>query len=153
MGLSNANNKPNDSLYTPNWIFEKLNCIFDLDPAHPNHKTNVPTISYYTEEGSPNGLTGEWFGFVWLNPPFRGAGIWADKFIEHNNGIMLCQMSKAKWFWNVWDKSDAIIAIPENVKFINSDGKNQTIFMPTCLIAMGERAVKVLEQSSIGKVR
>lgn len=151
MGISRNNNEANDSLYTPNWIFEKLNCIFDLDPAHPDHKTNVPTLTYYTEK--QDGLKQDWQGFIWLNPPFRGAGIWADKFIKHNNGIMLCQMSKAKWFWNVWDKADVITAIPENVKFVNTEGKNQTIFMPTCLIGMGEKAVKILERSGIGKVR
>jgi hypothetical protein len=151
MGISNANNKPNDSLYTPSWIFEKLGCIFDLDPAHPDHKTDVPTLSYYTEK--QDGLNQEWDGFVWLNPPFSQLGVWAEKFIKHNNGIMLCQMSKAKWFWNVWDKADAIVAIPKNVKFVNTEGKNQTIFMPTALIAMGDLAVSKLKQSGIGTVR
>jgi hypothetical protein len=151
MGLSNANNASNDNLYTPNWIFESLNVEFDLDPAHPKHKTNVPTKDFYTEEN--NGLALAWYGFVWLNPPFRGSAVWADKFISHNNGIMLCQMSKSKWFWNVWDKADTILAIPNNLKFENIDGATQTIFMPTCLVGMGKQASNILIDSNIGKVR
>ena len=151
MGLSNANSEPNNSLYTPNWIFEKLSVDFDLDPAHPDHPTNVPTDNYYTE--AQDGLKQDWYGFVWLNPPFRGVQEWAQKFIQHNNGIMLVQISKAKWFWQVWDAADAIAVIPNNLKFEKTDGKTQTIFMPTCLVAMGDKAVKVLTNSGIGKVR
>jgi hypothetical protein len=151
MGLSRNNNEPNDSLYTPSWIFEALKVEFDLDPAHPDHKTNVPTKDYYTEIN--DGLALAWYGFVWLNPPFRGSGIWADKFIAHNNGIMLCQISKSKWYWNVWDKAEAIVAIPNNLKFEKTDGTTQTIFMPTCLVAMGDKGKQALINSGIGKVR
>jgi len=151
MGLSRNNNEPNDSLFTPNWIFEALNTTFDLDPAHPAHKTNVPTTDYYNENN--DGLFLAWYGFVWLNPPFRNSGVWADKFIRHNNGIMLIQMSKSKWFWNVWDKADVVLVVPNNLKFERSDGSYQTIFMPTCLIGMGEKAKETLLNSNIGRVR
>jgi len=151
MGLSHSNNASNDSLYTPKVIFEALGVKFDLDPAHPNHPTEVPTKDYFTELN--DGLALAWYGFVWLNPPFRKSAPWVDKFIEHNNGIMLCQMSKSKWFWNVWEKADVIQVIPQNLKFLNKEGKGQTIFMPTCLVGMGEKAVEVIKNSNLATAR
>ena len=54
--------------YTPPHIFDGLG-IFDLDPASPvGGVAWIPALQYYTLED--DGLTSDWFGRVWLNPPY-----------------------------------------------------------------------------------
>lgn len=56
---------------------------FDLDPCgEAFHKT---ADAIYTEKGLEN----EWFGRVWLNPPYSEVGQWLDKLVRHDNGIAL----------------------------------------------------------------
>lgn len=151
MSNSRSTNEANDELYTQNWIFEKLACEFDLDPAHPEHPTNVPCKKYYTKKD--NGLEQKWEGLVWLNPPFRNPKEFIQKFIEHNNGIALVGMSRSKAFNELWNKADGITLLPSQLRFDNASGKSQSIFMPCVLVAMGDRAVRVLTNSGIGHVR
>jgi hypothetical protein len=144
-------NKANDELYTQQWIFEALRLQFDLDPAHPDQKTNVPCTRYFTEE--INGLKQDWKGLVWLNPPFRNPKEFIEKFIKHNNGIALVGMSRSKAFKDLWENAAAIVLLPSQLKFDNSNGKTQTIFMPCVLVAMGDKGKQALTNSGIGKVR
>ena len=55
--------------YTPPNIFETLNLEFDLDPASPENKPEyIPVKSWYSIKD--NGLEKDWYGRVWLNPPY-----------------------------------------------------------------------------------
>ena len=145
-------NPKNDEFYTPRFIFDALGCLFDMDVASPvDNKTNVPAITKLTE--NENGLETEWIGFVWMNPPFSKAEPWVDKFLKHNNGIALLPMSKAKWFSRVWFSTDGILLLPSNFKFDKPDNLRSDIFMPTVLIALGNKALACLISSDLGKVR
>lgn len=60
------------------WLEERFGFIPDLDAAASadNHKAPL----YFTED--QNGLFQEWFGKVWINPPFGSAlPSWIDKAI------------------------------------------------------------------------
>jgi len=71
-----------DVWLTPLWIVEALG-NFDLDPCGESyHKT---ANSIYTESG----LEKEWFGKVWLNPPYAEADVWMRKLKQHNCGTAL----------------------------------------------------------------
>lgn len=57
--------------YTPKYIFDALNCEFDIDVAAPKNRSRcfVPAKKYITS-GS---LKKDWgVAFVWMNPPFGG---------------------------------------------------------------------------------
>ena len=153
IGTRQKKGKPkNDEFYTPKFIFDALGCEFDMDVASPvNNQTNVPAKTKLTE--NENGLETEWIGFVWMNPPFSKPEPWADKFSKHNNGIALLQISKAKWFNQVWLVADGILLLPSNFKFDKPDNLRGDIFMPTVLIASGDKALKYLINSDLGKVR
>ena len=78
--------KPNQGA-TDIWL-TPLNIIntlgpFDLDPCGESHHPTANTI--YTQ----GGLEREWFGRVWLNPPYSAVETWLNKLIEHGNGIAL----------------------------------------------------------------
>lgn len=149
--------------YTPRYIFDALGCAFDLDPAHPGFDVIdwIP-VDHLLSSG---GLEEEWFGFVWLNPPFGGRnGLvpWIDKFFEHGNGIMLVpDRTSAPWWQSAAARADAILFVDGKIKFISQDGEpGRSPAQGTCLMAAGARAIgalclaaeKGLGITTIGKV-
>jgi hypothetical protein len=61
--------------YTPKWIFETLDLQFDLDVASPSGGIpHIPAKQYFTQKD--DGLAQDWFGRVWMNPPFSKAKPW-----------------------------------------------------------------------------
>jgi len=145
-------NPKNDEFYTPKFIFDGLNCTFDLDVASPvANKTNVPAKNKYTSK--ENGLVQNWKGFVWMNPPFSKAEPWVNKFIEHFHGIALLPTSKAKWFYKLWHSDCSFVLLPSNFKFDKPDDLRADIFMPTVLVGAGQYADQILLNSGLGKVR
>ena len=61
---------------------------FDLDPCSPILRPWDTAKYHYTV--SDNGFIKEWFGRVWLNPPYgRGMYEWMNKLAAHGNGIGL----------------------------------------------------------------
>ena len=74
-----------DNWPTPKYVFDKLNeeFHFDLDVCADdlNHKCE----RYYTKE--INGLSQEWKGICWMNPPYgRAIGQWVKKAYESSVG-------------------------------------------------------------------
>lgn len=83
-GISNEN----DEWYSPSWIFRALSIEFDLDPCSPGAPpSTVPAKRHMTKVD--NGLTADWAGSVWLNPPFSGKRAWYERMVTHGHGIAL----------------------------------------------------------------
>jgi hypothetical protein len=142
--------KTSDDYYTPKWIFDALGLEFDTDPAQPIGGCSwIPVKRYYTIVD--DGLSQEWVGRVWCNPPFSKPALWIDKFITHGNGIMLVTFSRSKSFINLWNKSDGIAALPSDLKFQTPSNGEKGIYMPTALFAMGADNVEALKV--FGRVR
>lgn len=140
----------NDSQYTPKWIFDRMGIEFDLDVAAPlSDKTHVPARKCYTE--LDDGLAQNWFGRVWMNPPYSNLSPWIRKFLAHGNGVGLVCVSKSLAFEELWNQADGIVFLDPRIEFDLPNGKSQKIFMPTVLMAMGSDNVDVIAQ--IGKVR
>jgi len=77
-----------DEWYTPSWLFKSLGVAFDLDPCSPGAPpSSVPAKVHLTKV--ENGLTADWQGAVWLNPPFSGKRPWYERMVEHGYGIAL----------------------------------------------------------------
>jgi hypothetical protein len=140
-----------DEWYSPKLVFDALNVEFDLDVAHPKQKTDVPAKRYFTIDD--DGLSQEWCGLVWMNPPYSKPTPWVDKWLKHGNGLALVPFSKSLWFNKLW-LSDAIcVSLPPNLKFTTPDGKNKQIFMQCGIWAIGDLAKSILVNSELGKVR
>jgi len=78
----------NDEWYSPSWMFRALSIEFDLDPCSPGvPPSTVPAKRHLTK--AENGLTAEWHGSVWLNPPFSSKRAWYERLIAHGDGIAL----------------------------------------------------------------
>jgi hypothetical protein len=141
---------------TPPEIFEALGCRFDLDVAAPvNGPLHVPTSRWF----SSHGLEQDWFGFVWMNPPFGGRnGIrpWLAKFLGHDNGIALTpDRVSAPWFQEAWDRPDAILFTPKTPFLLPDGSKAGNPAFGNALWGCGEEAVSALvraEASGFGKL-
>ncbi len=137
-----------DEWYTPAYIFQALNCQFDMDVASPGaDKTPwIPAHVFITK----NSLAIPWKGFVWMNPPFGGRNAlvpWLNKFIAHKNGICLVPDRTSAPWWQRWAPSmDAILFVCPKIKFINSFGKQGcSPAQGTCLGAIGEYGNNILQ--------
>jgi hypothetical protein len=138
-----------DEWYTPPHVFEALGERFDLDVAAPWQTTHVPADATFNQ--AHDGLAQEWFGFVWMNPPFGGRNAivpWLDKFFAHGNGIALTpDRTSAPWFWDAWGKADAVL-FTRKIRFLRPDGTEGV--SPSCgttFWAAGDRAAAALHRA------
>lgn len=116
-GLDNPSHEGKTNTWlTPLWIIEELG-KFDFDPCGFNgHKTAKQILFPPT-----NGLNEQWFGRVWLNPPYgKETGIWLEKLSQHGNGIALVfGRTETTWFQSA--KADLIFTIKGRIKFLKPD--------------------------------
>ena len=135
--------------YTPKWIFDAIGLQFDLDPCQPEGGVPwIPATSYYTI--ADNGLSSEWHGRVWLNPPYgKFTKDWLAKMHQHRNGIsLLFARTDCAWFHDYCAKADAILFLQGRIKFV--DGLQATggsgAGSGSMLIAWGDECVAALEK-------
>lgn len=133
--------------YTPKWIFDCLGIEFCLDPCQPKGGIDwIPAKKYYTIED--DGLSSEWRGKVWLNPPYgKETGEWLKKMHEHRNGVSLVfSRTDCKWFHSYVTQADAILFLRGRVKFVDGLGKTggSGAGSGSMLIAWGEECVAAL---------
>lgn len=143
----------NDEWYTPPEIIHSLG-EFDLGPATSleAYRLNQSAKHFYTVW--ENGLKQEWFGRVWLNPPYSNPlqEQFLMKMAEHNNGIALVFAKvEAKWFHHVvFQHAIAIKFLYSRVKFFKPDGTQG--LQPrhgSMLVAYGEENARILLSNSL----
>jgi hypothetical protein len=131
--------KGSDNRYTPKWLFEKLNLHFDLDVAAPiGGAPNVPSSKFLTIED--DGLSVDWLGLVWCNPPYSNPTPWIKKFREHKNGCALIPTSNGKWFHELYNDKNIVMRPIPRMKFDMPDGSTMKGTTPfVCwIVGIGE---------------
>jgi hypothetical protein len=135
---------------TPPELVKKLG-KFDLDPCVPIQPPFVHAKNNYNL--NDNGLSKEWFGRVYMNPPYcKGMEVWIEKLKNHGNGIALIfARTETKLFFNhIWNDAHAILFVKGRIKFYNINGEQKgTPGAPSVFIAYGEENVIALENSTI----
>src|SRR5262249_49546647 len=96
----------------------------------------------------------DWFGLVYLNPPFDRyeVGSWIAKLAAHGNGICLTHARcEAGWFEPIWERAAAILFLADRIKFCRADGTEQPANSgaPAVLAALGAEAVSRLHRCGI----
>lgn len=142
----------NDEWLTPPEIIQNLG-EFDLDPANAINNPFKTANESYTD----GGLKKEWFGRVWLNPPFNRyqRPKWMKRMAEHNNGIMLipaaCETDA--FYKYVWGCASAILFLKGRPHFykINGEKAKANSGCTICLIAYGKENSESLCNSKLGQ--
>lgn len=141
-----------DEWYTPKYIFDALECRFDLDVASPaGHATHVPADRFITA----NSLQTEWRGFIWMNPPFGGRNSlipWLERFAVHSDGIALVpDRTSAPWFQYIFGHAQLALFISPKVKFERPDGSlGKSPSTGTVLLSIGGRGSEALKRAHLG---
>lgn len=122
--------------YTPSEVLESARAVlgnFDLDPASCEEaQENVNADRFYSEQD--DGLSQEWHGKVWLNPPYSKTNgksnqdIWSQRLIaEYRAGnvseaILLVKAALGyKWFEELF-REWPVCFLRERLSFIKEDG-------------------------------
>jgi hypothetical protein len=140
-----------DEWLTPPEIIKALG-PFDMDPCSPINRPWSTAKIHYTV--SDDGLSKQWNGTVWLNPPYGPeTGKWLQKLAEHGNGIALIfARTETEMFHRfVWDKADAILFLAGRLYFhtITGERAKANAGGPSVLIAYGSSNVERLRSCGI----
>lgn len=145
----------NDEWLTPKWVLDPLGA-FDLDPCASVVRPWDTAAKHYTIDD--DGLSQEWSGRVWLNPPFHRylRPKFMQRMAEHNNGIMLipaaCETRPFREF--VWGKASGILMLDRRPHFMNTAGveAKANSGCTICLVAYGKLNLRWLKSSGLGVV-
>jgi hypothetical protein len=127
-----------DTWLTPPEIIGALGA-FDLDPCCP---IDMPWRTA-AKMWSGNGLDGEWFGRVWLNPPYGpDTGKWLQRLAAHDWGtaLIFARTETAMFFEHVWSKATALLFLRGRLHFYDASGKRAAFNAgaPSVLVAYGD---------------
>ena len=133
---------------TPPELLQELG-EFDLDPcAATGRPWDCARVNYTRED---DGLTKEWFGRIWCNPPYGSeAGPFLKKMSEYNGpGLCLIFVRSDTRVWHDYILSSAkyIFFLKGRLKFCRIDGKAAApANAPSCLVAWSESELPVLQE-------
>lgn len=151
IGSHQSSRMKNEEWLTPPNIINAVS-PFDLDPCAPIDRQWETAYHHMTI--LDDWLSKEWFGKVWMNPPYwKETGKWLKKLADHGNGIaLLFARTETKMFFDhVWNKATAVLFIEWRLFFHYVDGTKAkaNAWAPSVLIAYGDEMAFRLEHCGI----
>jgi hypothetical protein len=141
-----------DTWITPPFVIEALG-PFDLDPCTPKVQPFPTAKARFTEED--DGLLQEWWGRVWLNPPYsqRLMSQFMAKLAKHNKGtaLVFAKTETEMFFEHVWRAATGLLFIKSRLHFYLPDGTMapHNAGAPSVLVAYGADDADVLAATPI----
>lgn len=145
-------NTGNNERYTPKEYIDAAREVLgtiDLDPASSElANQTVKATKIYTAQD--DGLQQEWFGNIWLNPPYAKDLLpkFAEKFAASNFNqaiVLVHNATETRWFLNFIRKASAIV-FPTGRVDCKTPGENRnTPLQGSALIYVGNNAECFLE--------
>lgn len=124
-----------DMWETPQWLFNLLNEQYHFDVDVCAVPENAKCSTYFTPE--QNGLSQEWKGVCWMNPPYgRNIGKWVKKAYEsaQAGATVVCLLparTDTAWWHDYVMKGGQITFLRGRLKFGNA--KNSAPF-PSAIV-------------------
>ena len=152
-----SNNSGENEWYTPaEYIVSarKVMGTINLDPASCElaNKT-VQADTFYSIED--DGLSQDWEGNVWLNPPYAANLVskFADKLVEEldniENAIVLVNnATETEWFKTLIHEASAVCFPYTRISFDCPDGKKGQPLQGQAILYFGENAKKFVDEFS-----
>jgi len=158
-----SHNSVENEWYTPSKYIEAARTVMgsiDLDPASCElAQETVQANQYFTID--ENGLTKEWRGNVWLNPPYskETVGLFAAKLVEETANlsqaiVLVNNATDTQWFHEIASVATAICFVRGRIKFNDKNGKpaNTPVQGQVCIYVGGNAEKFCLVFSSFGIV-
>ena len=151
----NSSFEGNTSIGKDEWLTppELVKAIgeFDLDPCQPINPPFTHAKNGYNV--NDDGLSKEWYGRVFCNPPYgKHTATWLKKCAAYGNAIALTfARTETKMFFDtVWDKASAILFIKGRLAFYHVTGeRGDSAGAPSVLIAYGNECAELLGGAKI----
>lgn len=151
MGTHQSAAMAKDEWLTPPEIIKALG-NFDLDPCSPvDRPWDTASLHFSVLD---DGLSQEWSGRVWMNPPYgQFVDDWMKKLADHGNGIALifARTETETWFNWIWPRANAILFLQGRLFFHHVSGQRakHNSGAPSALIAYGQENAFLLSESKI----
>lgn len=150
--------------YTPPDVIERARVVlgkFDLDPASSDAaQETVKAEAYFTKDD--DGLTQEWRGKVWLNPPYSQPLIsdFIEKLVEEyragrvTEAILLTHnYTDTSWFHAAAEAASAVCFTRGRIGFLDPNGEKAAATQGQALTYFGANVAGFVDQfSSLGLV-
>lgn len=141
-----TNNSTDDEWYTPEQYIEAARIVMgtiDLDPASNEFANETIQAGTFFDEKS-NGLEQEWFGNIWLNPPYSTSLVqdFAEKLVASNFNqaiVLVNNATETAWFRKMVDKASAIVFTTGRIKFRKRDGEKGTPLQGQAFLYFGKK--------------
>lgn len=151
MGSHQSAKMGKDEWLTPPDLIIQLG-DFDLDPCSPVIRPWNTAKNHFTI--NDDGLSKDWFGRVWLNPPYgKFTGVWLDRLVIHGDGIALifARTETEMFFDYVWNFADAVLFLKGRLCFYHVSGlrSKSNSGAPSVLVAYGKDNAEVLKNTTI----
>lgn len=150
-GNADAGGYNRETWLTPPGILAALGA-FDLDPCAAPSPRPWPTAGRHVELPE-DGLSIEWEGRVWCNPPYGAqAATWLDKLATHGNGIALvfARTETAMFHEHVWPRAHGLFFLRGRIAFCDRSGKPaMSAGAPSVLIAYGATNAVALKDCAL----
>ncbi len=136
---------------TPHYILDALG-TFDMDPCAAEQDPTRCAPRYFTE--AVDGLSQEWHGRIWLNPPYgRQTAFWLKRLAAHGDGVALifARTETAMFFDHVWGAADALHFFHGRIHFCHMDGRTACTNSgaPSVLVAYGAENVAAIRDCDL----
>ena len=146
-------NSHDDEWYTPEKYIESARKVMgsiDLDPASNDFANETVKAETYFDE-SVNGLEQEWFGNIWLNPPYSSVLIqrFAEKVAEstfEQAVILVNNATETGWFLTLIEQASAVVFTTGRIKYRKRDGEKGTPLQGQAFIYIGDSPETFLEE-------
>lgn len=154
-GAMGAHQQPHKGLtndwITPKYIIDALG-PFDLDPCACIPQPWPCAEKSYTIED--DGLSQEWNGRVWLNPPYGPeASQWLERLAQHGRGtaLVFARTETRSFFENIWSKASALLFLEGRLFFHRPGGMmaKANAGAPSVFVAYGDRDAIMLKFSGL----
>lgn len=148
----NTNTENNDVWLTPKYIIESLG-EFDLDPCYLPPEIRPWETAKNTYYLPTDGLSKEWEGRVWCNPPYgKETFKWIEKLSKHGDGIALifARTETIGFHEQIWGKADAVFFFKGRLRFYTDKGQQGgTANAPSCLVIFGDNNIEAVKNSKL----
>jgi len=132
----------NQSWETPDYLFDRLNKIFNFTRDVCASKDNTKCEQYWSEEDSC--LDKQWDGVNWMNPPYKNMKFFIKKaYEERKNAITVCLIparTNTRW-WHDYCMKGEVLFICGRPKF---KGCTHGLPQPLALVIFGKTS-KVMD--------